>query len=146
MEQIPPTNPASAQANAGTAGLVTLPSRHGAAQTLDQLESLLRQRNIRIFARIDHAQAARDAGLTLRPTQVLIFGNPQAGTPVMQANQTVGIDLPLKVLAWEDADGKSWLTCNDPQYLFERHGIRDKGAIATAMAGLLHELATAAAG
>ena len=84
------------------AGLVTLPSAHPAAETVERLKTLLAKKGIQLFAHIDHAAEAKKVGLRLRPTQVLIFGNPQAGTPLMQSQQTTGIDLPLKALVWED--------------------------------------------
>jgi uncharacterized protein (DUF302 family) len=90
--------------------LVTLPSAHAAAETVGRLKGLLAQKGIELFAHIDHAEAARKVGLSLRPTQVLIFGNPRAGTPLMQGRQTFGLDLPLRVLVWEDETGKAWLT------------------------------------
>ena len=103
--------------------LVTLPSAHGAAETVARLKALLAQKGIEVFAHIDHAEAARKVGLPLRPTQVLIFGNPKAGTPLMQARQTVGLDLPLRALVWEDGEGKVWLSYNSPEYLKERYGL-----------------------
>jgi uncharacterized protein (DUF302 family) len=90
--------------------LVTLPSAHGATETIERLKTLLAQKGIEVFAHIDHAAGARKVGMALRPTQVLIFGNPKAGTPLMQGQQTVGLDLPLRVLVWEDEAGKVWLT------------------------------------
>src|SRR5262249_20682577 len=91
-----------------------------------RLEAALKQKGIQVFARVDHAAGAKEVGIELRPTLLLIFGNPKAGTPLMQSNQTVGIDLPLKALIWEDADGKVWLTYNRPDYVAERHGIADR--------------------
>lgn len=90
--------------------LVTLPSAHGATETVERLKELLAQKGIEVFAHIDHAAGARQVGLPLRPTQVLIFGNPKAGTPLMQGRQTIGLDLPLRALVWEDGEGKVWLT------------------------------------
>ena len=103
-------------------GLVNLASKYSVAETLQRLESLLNERRIKIFAIVDHSGEAEKVGLAMRPTQLLIFGNPKGGTPLMQAAPTVAIDLPLKALLWEDADGKSWLTYNDPAYLQSRHG------------------------
>ena len=100
-----------------------------------------------VFARIDHAAGAAQAGLSLRPTEVLIFGNAKAGTPLMQANQTMGIDLPLKALVWQDADGKVWLSYNEPNWLATRHGLATATkATVDAMAGGLGALAMGAAG
>jgi uncharacterized protein (DUF302 family) len=104
-------------------GLVTLASQYSVKETIDRLEADAKAKGLTIFARIDHAAGASDAGLPLRPTELLIFGNGKGGTPLMQAAQTIGIDLPLKVLAWEDATGKVWLSYNDPAWLADRHGI-----------------------
>jgi uncharacterized protein (DUF302 family) len=89
---------------------------------MDRLEALLKQKGLTISARIDHAVGAARVGQVLRPTEVLIFGNPQGGTPFMQCAQTVGIDLPLKALVWQDASGQVWLAYNDPSFLAQRHG------------------------
>jgi len=137
----PPAPPEQA-----ASGLVSVPCRHNAAQTLERLEAVLKQKGIRLFARIDHAAGAREAGLSLRPTTVLLFGNPQAGTPLMQTQQTIGIDLPLKALVWEDEAGRAWLTYNDPRYLAERHGVRDHPESVQAMTASLQALAAAATG
>jgi uncharacterized protein (DUF302 family) len=103
--------------------LVTLPSAHGATETVGRLKALLAQKGIEMFAHVDHAEAARKVGLPLRPTQVLIFGNPKAGTPLMQARQTIGLDLPLRALDWEDGDGKVWLTYHRVQELARYHHV-----------------------
>ena len=103
-------------------GLVNLASKYSVSETLQRLESLLNERGIKIFARVDHSGEAEKVGLEMHPTQLLIFGNPKGGTPLMQAAPTVAVDLPLKALFWEDAGGKSWLTYNDPVYLQHRHG------------------------
>lgn len=102
-------------------GLVTIRSRHSATETIDRLEKKVTALGMRIFARIDHGAGATEAGLPLRPTQLLIFGSPRAGTVLMQDRQTAGLDLPIKALAWEDADGEVWLTCNDAAWLARRH-------------------------
>ena len=104
-------------------GIVRIASSHSVGVTMDRLESLLKERGIIVFARIDFSGDAARAGLTLRPEQLLIFGNPKAGTPLMQAAATAGLDLPLKALIWEDADGKTWLAYNTPQYVLRRHGL-----------------------
>jgi uncharacterized protein (DUF302 family) len=104
-------------------GLIHLSSPHSVAETIARLESILHAKNLTIFARIDHSGEAAKVGLTMRPTQLIIFGSPQSGTPVMVAAPTVAIDLPLKALAWQDADGKVWLSYNDPEYLKHRHNI-----------------------
>jgi uncharacterized protein (DUF302 family) len=102
-------------------GLVSVKSPYSTKETMDRLEALVKQRGLNVFARIDHSAGAAKVGQTLRPTELLIFGNPQGGTPFMLCAQSVGIDLPLKALAWEDANGQSWLGYNDPEYLAQRH-------------------------
>ena len=102
-------------------GLPSVKSPHGPKETMDRLESLLKKKGLTIFARIDHAAGAAEIGKKLRATELLIFGNPQGGTPFMECSQTVGIDLPLKVLVWEDASGQVWLGYNDPLFLAKRH-------------------------
>ena len=108
-------------------GLVTLQSSHDFATTLERLTAALESKGVRVFASIDHAVGAASAGLVLRPTTVVVFGNPVAGTPLMQAAQTVGIDLPLKALVWQDGEGAVHLTYNDPVWIATRHGL-DRGA------------------
>jgi uncharacterized protein (DUF302 family) len=103
--------------------LVTLPSAHDAPETVERLKALLAQKGIEVFAQIDHAAGARTVGLPLRPTQVLIFGNPKAGTPLMQARQTIGLDLPLRALVWEDEAGKVWLTYHRVADLARQHQV-----------------------
>ncbi len=103
-------------------GVITLPSPYTVPETLDRLEEILHQKGVRVFARVDHGGEAEKAGLHMPPTQVLIFGNPRGGTPIMLAAPLSAIDLPLKALAWQDADGKVWLSYNDPEYLKERFG------------------------
>lgn len=107
----------------GANGLVVLKSPHTSKDTMDRLESQLKQKGMTIFARIDHAAGAARVGKTLRPTEVLVFGNPAGGTPFMECAQTVGIDLPLKALVWEDTTGQVWLGYNDPSYLAQRHDV-----------------------
>ena len=126
------------------ADLVTLPSAHGATETVERLKSLLSQKKIQVFADIDHAEGAQKVGLPLRPTHLLIFGNPQAGTPLMQSQQTIGLDLPLRVLIWEDAAGKVWLTYHRPEFLAQRHQILDHGEAIEALGSGLAALARAA--
>ena len=103
-------------------GLITLPSTHRAKETMDRLAAEVKAKGLTVFARIDHAAGAKEAGMALRPTELLVFGNARGGTPLMQANQTTGIDLPLKALVWEDAGGKVWLSYNEPSWLAQRHG------------------------
>jgi uncharacterized protein (DUF302 family) len=108
-------------------GLISVKSRHTAKETLDRFENAARAKGLNVFARIDHAAAAQKIGRTLRPTELLIFGSPQAGTPLLECGQSIGIDLPLKALAWQDASGQVWLSYNDLRYLEKRHGIRECG-------------------
>ena len=103
-------------------GLVEVKSAHPPKTTLDRFEAAAKERGLMVFARIDHAAGAQKVGKTLRPTELLIFGNPQGGTPLMECAQSAGIDLPLKALVWEDAQGQSWLGYNDPAWLAQRHG------------------------
>jgi uncharacterized protein (DUF302 family) len=104
-------------------GLTTIRSSRGPKETMDRLETEVKAKGMTVFARIDHAAEATQVGLSLRPTEVLIFGNAKAGTPLMQSVQTIGIDLPLKALVWQDASGDTWLSCNEPAWLAQRHGL-----------------------
>jgi uncharacterized protein (DUF302 family) len=104
-------------------GLITLPSMHDVGTTLDRLTTVLEAKGVTIFARVDHAAGASGAGLPLRPTTLVIFGNPAAGTPLMQAVQTAGLDLPLKALVWQSVDGTTHFTYSDPAWIAARHGI-----------------------
>jgi uncharacterized protein (DUF302 family) len=106
----------------GADGLIVLKSPHAAKDTMDRLESAVKGKGLNVFARIDHAAGAAKVGKQLRATELLIFGNPQGGTPFMECSQTVGIDLPLKALVWQDESGQVWLGYNDPAYLARRHG------------------------
>lgn len=112
-------------------GLIAHKSPHSAQDTMKRLEDSVKQRGLNVFARIDHAAGAAKIGKTLRPTEVLIFGNPQGGTPFMACAQTAGIDLPLKALVWEDASSQVWLGYNDPAWLAKRHGAPDCPAVGT---------------
>jgi len=104
-------------------GIVDLPSRHSVPETIARLQSLLKENGVNVFALVDHSGEAAKVGLEMRPTQLLIFGNPKGGTPLMVAAPSAAIDLPLKALAWQDAQGKVWLSYNAPEYLQQRHGI-----------------------
>ncbi len=104
-------------------GLIQVKSDRSVSATADKLDELARQRGLTVFARIDHGAGATKVGKTLRPTELLIFGNPNAGTPFMQCSQTVAIDLPLKALVWEDGSGQVWVGYNDPAYIAARHGV-----------------------
>jgi uncharacterized protein (DUF302 family) len=103
-------------------GIIDVPSRYSVPETLARLQSILKEKNITVFALIDHSGEAEKAGLKMRPTQLLIFGNPKGGTPLMVAAPRLAIDLPLKALAWQDEQGQVWLSHNSPEYLQQRHG------------------------
>jgi len=104
-------------------GLVAVKSSHDVKATADKLESVLKEKGMTVMARVNHQQGAEKAGMELRPTEVVIFGNPKVGTPLMQCAQSVAIDLPQKALIWEDANGEVWLGYNNPEYLKNRHSI-----------------------
>jgi len=106
-------------------GLKTIQSQYSVSTTADSLEAILKEKGMNIFARVDHAAGAKKIGENLRPTELLIFGNPQTGTPLIQSQQTAAIDLPQKILIWEDAQKNIWLSYNDPDYLANRHAIND---------------------
>jgi uncharacterized protein (DUF302 family) len=106
-------------------GIISKPSKFSVPETLDRLEAILRSKGITVFARVDHSGEAEKVGMKMPPTQVLIFGNPKGGTPLMLAAPTSAIDLPIKALAWQDSDGSVWLSYNDPQYLKRRFGVND---------------------
>ena len=124
--------------------LVVKESAHSVSGTLDRLEAILKKNGLTIFARIDHAGGAKKAGIDMKPTQLLIFGNPKMGTPLMQSNRRIGIDLPVKVLAWQEDDGSVRIAYNDPVYLKNRHGIDDRDAVFGKMTGALGKLTDAA--
>jgi uncharacterized protein (DUF302 family) len=126
-------------------GLVTVASPYNARETMERLLAALKAHNMTVFARVDHAAGAASAGLSLRPTEVVLFGNPKGGTALMQDRQTAGIDLPLKALVWEDEFGKAQLSYNDPQWIAKRHGLcaHSAGPVA-AMTKALQEIAAAA--
>jgi uncharacterized protein (DUF302 family) len=119
-------------------GLVSVKSPRSVKATVDRLEELVQQRGLTVFLRIDHAAGAAKVGKSLRATELLIFGNPQGGTPFMECAQSVGIDLPLKVLVWEDASSQVWLGYNDPAYIARRHAAASCPAenLRAALAGL----------
>ena len=120
-------------------GLPTIQSKFGPEETMNRLEAELKAHGMTVFRRIDHAAMAKEAGLTLRPTELILFGNPRGGTPLMQANQTIGIDLPLKALVWQDAAGKTWLSYNEPAWLARRHEIPETEVVAR-MSRALHDV------
>jgi uncharacterized protein (DUF302 family) len=126
-------------------GLTSIRSSFGPKETMDRLEAEIRAQRMTVFARIDHAGAAAVVGLKLAPTELIIFGNARAGTPLMQSVQTVGIDLPLKVLVWEDAAGKTWLSYNEPSWIARRHGVRNAEQVVSKMGAALSAMAGKAA-
>jgi uncharacterized protein (DUF302 family) len=125
--------------------LQILPSLHGLGETLDRVEAAVTKHGMTIVARFDHAAAAAKVGLELRPTVVLVFGNPRAGTPGMQAVRTLAIDLPLKMLIWQDDKDMTWLAYNDPGWFFRRHGVVDDRTV-DVMNGVLEAIAGEATG
>jgi uncharacterized protein (DUF302 family) len=125
-------------------GLTTIKSSHAPKETMSRLEAAVKAKGLTVFARIDHAAGATAVDLPLRPTDLLIFGNAKGGTPLMQAVQTIGIDLPLKALVWQDASGETWLSWNDPAWLASRHGVSGAEAVAGKLAALLEDLAKSA--
>jgi uncharacterized protein (DUF302 family) len=128
-----------------TPGLTTIRSSFGPQDTMNRFATAVKAKGMTVFARIDHAAGATAVGLSLRPTEVLIFGNARGGTPLMQSVQTLGIDLPLKALVWQDAAGDTWLSYNEPDWLAKRHGLSSEteAAVGT-LAGALAALAKAA--
>jgi uncharacterized protein (DUF302 family) len=122
-------------------GIISKESKFSVPETLDRVDALLQAKGIKIFVRVDHSGEAEKAGLKMPPTQLLIFGNPKGGTPVMLAAPTAAIDLPLKALAWQDGDGRVWLSYNDPEYLKKRYGLTDDQIKTIAGTGSLIEQA-----
>jgi uncharacterized protein (DUF302 family) len=113
---------------------------------MNRLETEIRTKGLEVFARIDHAAGATEVGLNLRPTDLIIFGNARGGTPLMQPNQTVGIDLPLKALVWQDAAGKTLISYNEPSWIAQRHGVANAEAVVSKMTDLLGAITATAAG
>jgi len=126
-------------------GLTSIQSSFGPKATMDRLDAEISAREMIVFARIDHAAGAAEVGLTLRPTELIIFGNARGGTPLMQSVQTVGIDLPLKLLVWQDAQGKTWISYNEPGWIARRHGVSDAQPVVNKMADLLKTMLSKAA-
>jgi uncharacterized protein (DUF302 family) len=126
-------------------GLTTIRSGYGPTETMARLEADVKAKGMTVFAHVDHAAGAAAAGLPLRPTDLLIFGNAKGGTPLMQSVQTIGIDLPLKALVWQDASGETWLSYNDPAWVAKRHALPpDAQATITALSAALKAVAAAA--
>jgi uncharacterized protein (DUF302 family) len=107
-------------------GIVNIASNHSVNRTVEKLKEILETRGITVFALVDHSGEAEKAGLNMPPTKLLIFGSPKAGTPVMLAAPSIAIDLPLKILIWEDSQGKAWVSYNSLAYLQERHGVPEE--------------------
>ena len=127
-------------------GLTSIQSSFDPKETMDRLETEIRQKGMNVFARVDHGAGAAQAGLKLQPTELIIFGNARGGTPLMQSVQTVGIDLPLKALVWKDAAEKTWISYNEPGWIAERHGVADAQPVINKMADLLGAISRKAAG
>lgn len=127
-------------------GLVVLKSQHSVGETLDRLEQALEEKGMTVFTRIDHAAGAEKAGLEMRPTQVLVFGNPKIGTPIMQCAPAAAVDFPQKALVWEDAEGQVRLAYNAPSYLVQRHKIKGCKAEVQKMTKALDNFARVATG
>ena len=125
-------------------GLTSIRSKFRPKETMDRLEAEIRAHGMKVFGRIDHATGAAEAGLALRPTELIIFGNARRGTPLMQSVQTVGIDLPLKALVWEDASGTTWLSYNEPSWIAQRHNIPNAESIVSKMTAALSAMSTKA--
>ena len=124
-------------ATAADNGIISKPSGTSVPETLDRLEKVIKAKGLTVFARIDHSAEAERVGLKLSPMQLLIFGNPKTGTAMMNSSPSVGIDLPLKALAWEDRNGKVWLSYNSPDYLQQRHDLREEFLKTLAAVGVL---------
>src|SRR5437588_11212972 len=125
-------------------GLTSIRSRFGPKETMNRLEAEIRAHGMKVFERIDHAAGAAAAGLELRPTELIVFGNARGGTPLMQASQTVGIDLPLKALVWTDAAGKTWLSYNEPTWIVQRHDAPIATAIVDKLSAAVSAIANVA--
>ncbi|NOY66258.1 MAG: DUF302 domain-containing protein [Gammaproteobacteria bacterium] len=125
-------------------GLISKKSKYSVSETIDKLENILKKKGITVALRWSHSDKANGVGIKLRPTELLIFGNPELGSHMFTSNQTAGIDLPLKALAWEDEKGQVWLTYNDPAYLGRRHGIKDRAKIIKKMTGALNKFSDVA--
>ena len=126
-------------------GLTTIPSSLGPKETMDRLVAEIRAKGMNVFARIDHSAGAAEVGLKLRPTELILFGNALGGTPLMQSVQTVGIDLPLKVLVWQDAEGKTWVSYNEPRWIAQRHGVTSTEQVVSKMTDMLSAMLRKAA-
>jgi uncharacterized protein (DUF302 family) len=126
-------------------GLIVKKSAHSVEKTLDRLEDIVKKKGATVFTRLDHAKSAKSVGTKLRTTQLLIFGNPKLGSHFLTSNQQSGIDLPMKAIAWEDEKGQVWIGYNDPQYIVDRHGIKNRAEIVNKMRNALEIFISAAA-
>lgn len=136
----------STPAMADDNGMISKKSHFSVKETLDKLEAVLKKKGIGVALRWSHDAKAKSVGIPLRPTELLIFGNPKLGSHMFTANQTAGIDLPLKALAWKDESGQVWLTYNDPAYIVKRHNIKNRSKIKAKMTGALNKLTNVATG
>ena len=136
----------STPAMADDNGMISKKSHFSVKETLDKLEAVLKKKGIGVALRWSHDAKAKGVGIPLRPTELLIFGNPKLGSHMFTANQTAGIDLPLKALAWKDESGQVWLTYNDPAYIVKRHNIKNRSKIKAKMTGALNKLTNVATG
>ena len=127
-------------------GMISKKSKFSVKVTLDRLENVVKKKGFKIATRWSHDKGAKGAGIALRPTELLIFGNPKVGSHFFTSNQTAGIDLPMKALAWKDEKGQVWLTYNDPAYIANRHGIDDRAKIKNKMTGALNKFTNIATG
>src|SRR4030088_540289 len=127
-------------------GLTSIGSNFGPKETMERLEAEIRAQGMKVFARIDHAAGAAEAGLKLPPTDLIVFGNARGGTPLMQSIQTVGVDLPLKALVWEDASGTTWLSYNEPSWIAQRHNIPNAEPIVSKMTASISAMSGKATG
>ena len=130
----------TAPAVAGGTGVITVESSYSVSETLDRLTKIMTSKGLTIFARVDHAAGAKKVDTEMAPTQLLIFGNPKLGTPLMLSERKIGLDLPLKALAWQDDNGKVWVSYNDPAYLKNRYGISDRDPVFMKITGALKKL------
>ena len=137
---------ASVSAYAADNGLISKKSKYSVSETLDRLEKVLKEKGLTIALRWSHSERAEKVGIPLRPTELLLFGNPKLGSNFFTSNQTAGIDLPMKALAYEDENGQVWLTYNDPKYIADRHGIHDRDEVVAKMTKALDNFSSAATG
>ncbi|MCW8934810.1 MAG: DUF302 domain-containing protein [Gammaproteobacteria bacterium] len=132
--------------HAGPAGLINKASNFNTNETINRLEAVLKKKGITVVTRWNHSERAKDIGITLRPTELIIFGNPELGSQFFTSQQTSGIDLPMKALAWEDETGQVWLSYNDPSFITSRHNIKDRENVSKKMKNALNKLTNIATG